>query len=95
MVTLKIAVMVGEDRRLIINLPDNMPVGPAELTIQPTEFSDLSARGILMNAGALVTDFVIPDDIEYVSDEELEEIGQMPPGTRPSEALIDEDRGAY
>ena len=95
MVALKMSVIVREDRRLIIDLPDNMPIGPAELTIQPTEPSNLSARQILMRAGVLVTDFGIPDDIEYVSDDELEELGQMPPGIRPSEALIDEDRGTY
>jgi hypothetical protein len=49
----------------------------------------------LLAAGRLVIDLSIPDDIEPESEEELDELGRMEPGARPSEELIDEDRGVY
>jgi hypothetical protein len=95
MVTVRMSVVVGKDRRLVIELPDDMPLGPADLIIQPKVSEGLSARAKLMAAGVLVNprELGIPEGIEYVSDEELEELGILPPGARPSEDLIDEDRG--
>jgi len=95
MVAVKLSVYVGEDRKVTIQVPDEIPVGPAELTIRPTQTGALSARDVLTAAGVLATDLGIPDDTEYVSDEELEELGTMPPGARPSEELIDEGRSRY
>jgi hypothetical protein len=57
------------------------------------ELSRDEARKILRDAGLLVTDFEIPPDLEPVSDDELEQLGVMRPGARPSEDLIAEDRG--
>ena len=47
-----------------------------------------------MRAGVLATDLGIPHDLVPVSDEELELTGDMRPGAGPSEALVNEDRGA-
>jgi hypothetical protein len=47
----------------------------------------------LRAAGVLATNLGVPPDVEYMSDEELELTGDMRPGARPSEELIDEDRG--
>lgn len=52
-----------------------------------------TVRAKLMKAGVLATDLGIPHDTIPVSDEELERTGDMRPGARPSEALVDEDRG--
>ena len=54
----------------------------------------LKARASLLAAGLLATDLGISDDeIETVSDEELEQLGAMLPGARPSEEIVAEDRG--
>lgn len=94
---------IGEDRHLVLDLPADTPVGPVELVIRPKqaasepvcELTREEARARLLAAGALVTNLGIPDDIKPISDEELLELGKMPPGARPSEELIDEDRGLY
>lgn len=97
-----IAVVVGADRRLVIDLPPNTPVGPAEVVILPRASgagemvnpSREAARAKLLAAGFLSTDVHAPEGTTPLSDEEIARLGQLPPGARPSEALIDEDRGA-
>lgn len=102
MVAIRLTAEVSEDRRLIIDLPDSIPPGRVVLTVQTLEGASESenpsreaARRILLEAGALATNLGIPDDIEVPTEEELETLGQLPPGARPSEDLIDEDRGLY
>lgn len=100
-----VSAVVGEDRRLIIDLPADTPVGPVDVVIKPhvslqaevVNPAREAARARLRAAGLLATaaDLGIPDDLEYISDEELDELGRMAPGARPSEELIDEDRGEY
>ncbi|GAF67875.1 unnamed protein product [marine sediment metagenome] len=99
-----LSVVVGEDRRLVIDLPKEIPVGPVELVIRPTilpvdqetlHAAREAARQKLLAAGLLATDLGIPDDLESLSDEELEQLVQMSPDARPSEELINEDRGQY
>jgi hypothetical protein len=51
------------------------------------------ARKILRDAGLLVTDLEIPRDLESISDEELERLGELPAGAPPSEDLVAEIRG--
>ena len=54
-----------------------------------------AAREKLAQAGILATDLGIPEDIAPVSDEELERWGEMRPGARSSEDLLNEERGTY
>ena len=94
---------IGEDRHLVLDLQVEVPTGPVELVIRPKqaasepthELTREEARARLLAAGALVTNLGIPDDIEPISDEEFLELGKMPPGARPSQELIDEDRGLF
>jgi hypothetical protein len=58
---------------------------------QPSALEEAKAK--LRAAGLLATEFAIPDDALVVSDEELEQLGQMTPGARPSEELVSDDRG--
>jgi hypothetical protein len=103
MEVITLSVDVGEDRRLIIELPSDVPVGPADVIIKPHGKEAVepenpareAARAKLLAVGRLVIDFGIPDDIEPISDEELEELGRLAPGARSSEELVDEDRGTY
>lgn len=50
-------------------------------------------RAKLNQAGVLVMDLELPADLVLVSDDELEQLGEMRPGARPSEELVAEDRG--
>ncbi|HEX2621802.1 MAG TPA: hypothetical protein VHL11_16710 [Phototrophicaceae bacterium] len=108
MVTLNLTVTVGEDRRLIVDLPPDIPTGELEITIRSIpspetgrELTRDEIRARFQAAGLLRTDFSLFDEElseiedDEISHEELEGLGKMPPGTRPSEELIDEDRGEY
>ena len=61
---------------------------PASASVRET------VRAKLMKASVLATDLGVPSDIApVVSDDELELMGDLRPGARSSEALVDEDRG--
>jgi hypothetical protein len=55
----------------------------------------VAAREKLAKAGILATDLGIPEDTTPASDEELERWGEMRPGARSSEDLLNEERGTY
>ena len=108
-----IPVIVGEDRRIVIKLPDSTPVGLADLEITvhpkvdtatgsdktgqtaPVNPAREAARIKLAAAGFLSTNIRAPEGTIPLSDEEIARIGRLPPGARPSEELISEDRGPY
>ncbi len=101
-----LSVEIPEDRHLVIDLPMDVPAGAAKIIIQPQEVEVVTdgkpvntareiARAKLLAAGALVTDYHAPPDTVPLSNEELEQLGQMPPGARSSESIIDEERGLY
>jgi len=103
MVAVKLSAVVGEDRQLVIHVPDEVPLGPVELVIQSTQEAPISssnpareaARIKLLAAGVLLTHIEVPEDAVPLTLEERLRIGTMPPEARPSEELIDEDRGAW
>ncbi len=98
-----LSVEIGEDRRLVIDLPSDTPMGIAELTIKPLhnvegETSNAAreaARATLMAAGILDTSHQIPEGAVALSNEELARLGQLTPGARSSDELIDEERERY
>ncbi len=102
---IRIPVVVGEDRRLVIDLPADMPVGPAELVIRPLEQQGSgdapknpareAARAKLLAAGALATDLGIPDDIAPLSEQELDRLGRLLAQGRSTLDMINEDRREY
>lgn len=94
-------VIVDEKRRIMIDLPDDMPTGPIEITARP--LADLETRpepltrewvrAKLIAAGLVDTDArYAPDDAEELSEEEEEELGRLLAGPRPVEDYINEDR---
>jgi hypothetical protein len=103
METITIPVLVGEERRLILDLPASVPVGPAEVVIRPrtssagTQANDAreALRAKLLAAGFLSTAAFAPPEAIPLSNDDLVRLGQLAPGARPSEDLIDEDRGMY
>lgn len=62
METITLSAVVGEDRRLVIDLPKDTPTGPVELIIRPATGNAAreAARAKLLAAGALVTDWASP-----------------------------------
>ena len=96
-----IPVVMEADRRLVLDLPPSTPIGPANVVILPRTNgageratpARGSARARLLAAGFLATDIRAPEGTAPVSDEDLAHLGQLSMGARPSEDLIDEDRG--
>ena len=100
--SITIPIVIGEDRRLNIQLPAEVPVGPAELVVKPREDSASfmnpareAARAKLLAAGLLSTAHVAPKDAVRLSDEELQRLGTLPPGSASLDDMINEDRGPY
>lgn len=100
MVELTFTVNVDEDRRLVIDLPDEMPIGKVEVTVRPMEQPDEAsepltrerARAILKAAGML-SELTFPEArTEPLPEEEAQRLAQLFSGERPSHELIDEDR---
>jgi hypothetical protein len=102
--TIIIEAEVGHDHRLIDALPPEVPVGRVKLIIEPVQESSTpskqplsreEARAKLLAAGKLVSDLHAPEGTVALTPAERLRIGQLPPDARPSEELIDEDRGLY
>lgn len=97
--------VISKDRQLIVELPDDLPEGPVRLVIQPIATPDKVAKEItrgelqaqLAAAGLLanLSELEIPDDLEEVTEEDLEELDHMITIPLNIDALIDEERGDY
>jgi hypothetical protein len=91
-------VTVGENRKLVIELPPNAPIGDVQVVVRqapPYPESTLTrdeARQRLLDAGFLVTSIKAPEDALLPV---LEEPLVLPSGAISSEQIIDEDRGKY
>ena len=106
MIAVRINAVIGDDRKLTIQLPDNVPPGEVEVVIRSNE-STASTEKMPINAargaarlklsalGALVTDFDVPANANRLSVEERMRIGTLPDNARSSLDLIDEDRGEW
>jgi hypothetical protein len=108
-----LAVTVGENRRLDVQLPDDAPIGPVEVTIRAASTTGMSGvttstagsgiadttrasvRAKMLAAGFLTEVHHAPSGARALSVDERIRAGTLPPGSRPSEELIDEERGAY
>lgn len=107
--SITIETVINEDRKLTINLPPDVPIGQVEVevVVRPVSHVDedtaLAAwraeyerlRAKLAAAGALSTIWKAPEGTVELTEEELWELGQMPPGAPSSEQLVREDRGEY
>lgn len=93
--------MISSDRRLVVELPDDLPTGRVELVIRSLDIPIENAAELtrdelctrLQNAGILRSVNYGPLDVLPLSVDERLRIGQLPEGARPSEDLISEDRG--
>ena len=92
------SIEVGEDHRLVIQLPDDIPPGLVDVTIKPSEqllenSAREIARGKLLAAGKLSLNYQLPENFTRPSDEEILKLVVIPPGTL--DEIIDEDRGPH
>src|SRR3712207_1551351 len=94
--------VVGEERQITIQLPEDMPLGPVEVTVTPQAMSDTeipeltreTARQKLAEAGFLSALSYAPPDTTALTSEEREHIGGLFASTEPLSTIIDADRGA-
>jgi hypothetical protein len=92
---------IDENHRLVIDVPEDMPVGEVEVTITPKSVSPAPARDTLTHeeirpkllaAGLLTLTPVAPPDAEELSEAEEEALAQRISGGRSFAEYIDEDR---
>lgn len=105
MSTVTLNVVVGEDRHLTIELPEEIPAGPVQVTIRSVSpQADVPhgepltlerARAIFAAAGMLSTAFHVPPGTVELTPEERERLGRYYVGPVEMSVLIDEDRGEY
>ena len=101
---IKVRAVINEDRQLVVELPDGVPIGPVELVIRPLAIPPARsqpltrevARARLLAAGLLSTTRYAPPDAVPLSDEELEALARRLPSRRQSiDEMLDEDRGLF
>lgn len=98
-----VSAVVGEDHKLIIDLPPDSPIGHVQVVVEaeeplvaeqpsiPINPERERLRAILLAAGKLGTAHIV-EDIVYPTDEEWMTAGIMPPGTPSSEETLRELR---
>ena len=98
--------VVGDDHRLVVDLPPDGPTGSVMVMIAPTESTTPTEesttapinsererlRAILLAAGKLGTAHMPEPGTIRPSEEEIRKAGILPPGARPSEEIIRELR---
>ena len=99
-----VSAVVGEDHKLIIDLPPDAPTGHVQVVVESDEPVTVEQpsiyinpererlRAILLAAGKLGTAHVPPPGTVRPSDDEIRQAGMLPPDARPSEDIIRELR---
>lgn len=106
MIAVRLNVVIGDDRKLTLQLPENVPPGEVEVVVRTTEPTRLNeatpvnaareaARLKLFESGALVTDFDVPAYGSRLSIDERMRIGTLPDNARSSLDHINDDRGEW
>jgi len=101
MVTIHLKGRLTDDRRLIVDIPDDIPSGDVQLTLEipenvstPNE-ATARARAKFAAAGMLSTAVKAPPGTLPLTEEELIELGTLPPGSPSILDMVNEDRGEY
>jgi hypothetical protein len=99
MTSVTIKAVVDEGRQLHIVVPDDMPLGPVEVTVMsvadaPENVPDdeVQTRAMLVEAGLLNTGRYAPPDAKPLSEEEREELARLYSGEPSVSDMIIEDR---
>jgi hypothetical protein len=97
-----LSVEITADRKLIVELPPDTPIGKATLVVVPENGTGdtinparEAARAKLAAAGILSTASHVPNPIKAIPDDELLDMIQLPPGSPSILDMINEDRGDY
>lgn len=105
MTAIRLSARVNEKHQLIVTVPDDVPVGPVELLLQPVQTAveptpEPNSERERIRAKLLAADFLVNPESLGISPTvkplplaERLKIGQMPLGAKPVEMLVDEDRG--
>ena len=100
MVMVRVDAIVGDDRRLVIHVPDEIPVGNIELLIytkddahQQTSPTFAEAQATL-RAANLLAEIEIDDEQPLLSQAELWKLTEPIQPTKQAHQQIDEDRSA-
>lgn len=95
MVTIRLTGKLTEDRRLIVDIPDDVPAGDVQLILEVPEASmtpnaaTARARAKLAAAGALSTKWKAPAGMTPPEDEEVIE---LLPGSASLDEIVSQDR---
>lgn len=97
---IKLTAEVDESRRLIIDLPDDMPLGTVEVVIQQVSFEPLDPSQPLireevkrrMQALGLMAEIDVPPDAVELSEQERHHIWRLVADKRSTLDLVNEDR---
>ena len=100
MTTVRLTAVVTEDHKLTVKVPNEIPPGRVEVLIQQSETASSvpanpareAARAKLAAAGLLSAAHRLPPGIAIPTDAQVQAAGVLPPGARPSEDVISEDR---
>src|SRR5688572_24549824 len=97
-----IPIVIDEHRRVVIDIPDDVPLGAAQVTITPVEASPSqtpltweTARARLLAGGALSTGYELPPDAIVLSDAEIYALTKDIVLPKSLDEMIDEDRGLW
>lgn len=105
---IRLSVHIGEDRKLAIDLPRDIPMGFVEVLITSPRRTEQTympeypeqwrkkreqLRKTMLEAGILSSEQHTLDGTIPLSPEELLRIGTLPPGSKSTVELIQEDRG--
>lgn len=102
--TITLSVEIPPDHHLVLDLPPDVPVGTAQITIQAQNAPNAAIisnpareaiRAKLLAAGKLVADIRAPEGTVPLSVQERLRLGTLPPGSPSINDLINEDRGEY
>ncbi|MHB8624860.1 MAG: hypothetical protein ACYDBJ_00520 [Aggregatilineales bacterium] len=97
---------VKDDRRLVIDVPAELPIGTMQVTLTPLETVENvaasvinpareAARAKLLAAGLFSTAYETIDVAPPLSEAEQERLKSLFSQGRTSDELIDEERGSY
>jgi hypothetical protein len=95
MYTYTTTVHVDEKRRVLIDLPDDVPVGEVQIKVEVVNTDSTSVRDTLRAAGLLAEAPLTDEEVilaEELSEAEELELGLRMAGPRPVEDYISEDR---
>lgn len=98
-------IRVNEDRRVVIDLPPDVPLGEFDVELRPKqpiptsptggELTREEVRARMLAAGILATDISKPLEARELTPNEVLTLGRAPAGSKTSDQMIDEDRGEF